>query len=185
MAASKTHGVTDNNHHPHEHGHHPHDHGLCVAEAIHSAERICDENGARLTELRRHVLELVWSRHKPISAYEILDLLKADRRNAAPPTVYRALDFLLEQRLIHRIESLNAFIGCARPDADHRGGFFICTACNGVEEIRDSRPLRDAIRKEAAEVDFTVTSTMIEVLGLCAACRGASKPAATLPPGRA
>ncbi|MDA5194295.1 transcriptional repressor [Govanella unica] len=149
-----------------------HDHGLCVADAIHAAERICEKNGARLTDIRRHVLELVWTRHKPITAYEVLDLLKAERRNAAPPTVYRALDFLLEQRLIHRIESLNAFIGCASPDAAHRGGFFICSSCHGVEEIRDSELLRKAIRHEADEVDFTVTSTMIEIMGLCATCRG-------------
>ncbi len=150
---------------------HNHNHHQCVSDAIVSAEKICDRSGARLTDLRRRVFELVWSGHKPITAYEILDLLKAERRNAAPPTVYRALDFLLEQHLIHRIESLNAFIGCAKPDEDHRGGFLICKECKGVEELRDSRPIRDAIKREAAESNFLVTTSMIEVLGVCANCR--------------
>lgn len=138
---------------------------------MHSAERICDENGTRLTELRRRVLELVWTGHKPVTAYELLDLLKQERGSAAPPTVYRALDFLREQGLIHRIEALNAFIGCLNPEEDHRGGFLICSRCHSVEEIRDSRPLRDAIRNEARERNFKVTASMIEVLGLCAACQ--------------
>lgn len=150
-----------------------HDHSLCVSSALDAAERICDENGARLTDLRRRVLELVWSRHKPISAYEVLDLLKSDRSGAAPPTVYRALDFLLEQGLIHRIESLNAFIGCVNPEEDHRGGFFICSSCRAVDELRDCRPLRDAIRSEADERGFVVTTSMIEVIGLCPACHAA------------
>lgn len=151
-----------------------HDHNRCIASALDVAERVCDESGARLTDLRRRVLELVWSRHKPISAYEILDLLKADRSSAAPPTVYRALDFLLEQGLIHRIESLAAFIGCVNPEEDHRGGFFICSSCRAVDELRDCRPLRDAIRQEADERGFMVTASMIEVIGLCPTCRGQS-----------
>lgn len=153
-----------------------HDHNRCIASALDTAERICDESGARLTDLRRRVLELVWSRHKPISAYEILDLLKIDHSAAAPPTVYRALDFLLEQGLIHRIESLAAFIGCVNPEEHHRGGFFICSSCRSVDELRDCRPLRDAIRQEADERGFMVTASMIEVIGLCPACRDQSAP---------
>src|SRR5277367_4850296 len=80
---------------------HGHDHASCVDEAIAAADRVCVASGARLTDLRRQVLELVWRSHQPVGAYEILERLAADSgRRAAPPTVYRALDFLLEQGLV-------------------------------------------------------------------------------------
>jgi len=147
-----------------------HNHDKCISAAVSAAERICEENGARLTDLRRRVLELVWSRHKPITAYEVLDLLREERSKAAPPTVYRALDFLIAQRLIHRIESLNAFIGCGSPGQDHRGGFLVCSECHAVVEIRDCKPLQQAIGDAAAERDFAVTASMVEVIGLCRRC---------------
>ena len=94
----------------------PHDHSRCVAEALAEAEALCAKQGTRLTTLRKRVLELVWASHKPLGAYDILGVLsEEDGRRAAPPTVYRALDFLLENGLVHRIASLNAFIGCVHP----------------------------------------------------------------------
>ena len=90
----------------------PHDHAHCVAGALAEADALCARLGVRLTELRRRVLELVWQSHKPLGAYDILAVLsEQDGRRAAPPTVYRALDFLLENSLVHRIASLNAFTG--------------------------------------------------------------------------
>lgn len=89
----------------------PHDHSRCVTHALTEAESICTRQGLRLTALRKRVLELVWHSHKPLGAYDILGVLsEEDGRRAAPPTVYRALDFLLENGLVHRIASLNAFI---------------------------------------------------------------------------
>ena len=89
-----------------------HDHRKCVSEAMAVADELCAKRGARMTELRRRVLNLIWDSHAPVGAYAIMDMLKREGRNAMPPTVYRALDFLQEQGLIHRIASLNAFIGC-------------------------------------------------------------------------
>ncbi|MHA1109066.1 MAG: transcriptional repressor, partial [Alphaproteobacteria bacterium] len=86
-----------------------HDHKRCIAEALAAAEEICARQSVKLTDLRRRVLELIWDRHEPVRAYDLLDQLRAGRRSAAPPTIYRALDFLLEAGLIHRIESLNAY----------------------------------------------------------------------------
>lgn len=150
-----------------------HDHQTCVAHAVAAATRVCERHGARLTELRRRVLELVWTSHQPMTAYELLDMLKADHRSAAPPTVYRALEFLLEQGLIHRIEALNAFIGCPDPERLHRGGcFLVCSQCRLVEEIRDNALLREAMGAAAASRGFEASSSMIEMLGLCRACRG-------------
>ena len=89
---------------------HPHDHSHCVSDALRAADALCARSGARLTALRRRVLELVWQSHRPLGAYDILGVLSSeDGRRAAPPTVYRALDFLLEHGLIHRLASLNAY----------------------------------------------------------------------------
>ena len=94
---------------------HDHDHTKCISEAVAIAREICAKHGERFTELRGRVLELVWDSHRPIGAYAILERLKSDGRSAAPPTVYRALDFLMGVGLVHRIESLNAYVGCAHP----------------------------------------------------------------------
>jgi Fur family zinc uptake transcriptional regulator len=101
--------------------------------------------GLRLTALRRRVLELVWQSHKPLGAYDILAVLsEQDGRRAAPPTVYRALDFLLENGLVHRISSLNAFIGCNHPEHAHQGQFLICRECHAAIEL-EQKSISDAI----------------------------------------
>lgn len=153
---------------------HPHDHSHCVSEALATAEALCARSGARLTALRRRVLELVWASHRPLGAYDILAVLSAeDGRRAAPPTVYRALDFLLEHGLIHRLATLNAFIGCNHPGQSHQGHFLICRQCNTAIEI-EQPAIGAAIQAAAAEVGFAVEGQMVEVLGLCARCREAA-----------
>jgi len=149
-----------------------HDHGICVAEAMRDAERICERRGVRLTKLRYRVLELVWSSHAPIGAYGVLERLSRERRSATPPTVYRALDFLAAQGLVHRIESLNAFVGCADPAAAHAGQFLICRDCGAAAEMNDPRVDR-AITQGAAEVGFFAEERTVEVSGICPACRAA------------
>ncbi len=149
-----------------------HDHGTCVAEAMRDAERICAHRGVRLTKLRYRVLELVWSSHAPIGAYGLLERLRHERRGATPPTVYRALDFLLEQGLVHRISSLNAFVGCPDPTSAHAGQFLICRDCGAAAELHDQRVNR-AITRGAAEVGFIAEARTVEVSGICPACQGA------------
>ncbi|WP_339080524.1 Fur family transcriptional regulator [Pseudomonas sp. TMP9] len=149
----------------------PHDHSHCVSHALAEAESICTRQGLRLTVLRKRVLELVWQSHKPLGAYDILGVLsEADGRRAAPPTVYRALDFLLENGLVHRIASLNAFVGCSHPEHAHQGQFLICQGCNAAIELEQTT-ISNAIVNAAAEVGFAVESQMVEVVGLCAGCR--------------
>jgi Fur family zinc uptake transcriptional regulator len=116
-------------------------------------------------------LELVWSRHAPIGAYELLEQLQRDGRSAAPPTVYRALDFLMEHGLVHRLESLNAFVGCPQPDRDHVSQFLICTSCRDVAEI-DDPAIGSAVSRGAAAAGFVVNRLTIEMQGLCPACSG-------------
>jgi len=147
-----------------------HDHGRCVADAVAAAERLCKRDGLAFTALRRRVLELVWSSHGPVGAYELLDALRGEGRRAAPPTVYRALEFLRAHGLVHRIESLNAFIGCARPDRHHGGQFLICRDCGAAAEI-DDPTIAGAVHRRAAALGFTVDRQTIEISGQCPRCR--------------
>ena len=153
-----------------------HDHGACVEAALEAAEAICVERGARLTKLRRRVLELIWSSHAPVGAYDLLRRLSREHESAAPPTVYRALDFLLDLGLIHRIESLNAFVGCAGPSEAHAGQFLICRDCGAAAEMHDRR-VNQAIGRSAAKLGFAVEQTTVELRGLCPGCqRGENAP---------
>ena len=146
-----------------------HDHDSCVSAAIATAEKLCRERGLRFTALRRRVLTLVWDSHKPIGAYDILDKLGGEGKAAAPPTVYRALDFLIEAGLVHRLDSLNAFIGCPDPARSHAGQFLICRRCRKVVELDD--PEIDAVvAKKAERLGFTAVHQMLEVQGLCGNC---------------
>lgn len=135
-----------------------------------AAESHCRRVGARFTTLRRRVLELIWNSHEPVGAYALLDTLRAEGLAAAPPTVYRALDFLLGQGLIHRLRSLNAFVGCPRPGGDHFGQFLMCTDCGAVIELEDSG-IAGAVADGAARVGFAVGRQTVEVEGICSGCR--------------
>ena len=147
-----------------------HDHGRCVSDALDAAGALCVARGVRLTELRHRVLGLVWRSHRPIGAYEMLDMLGADGRSAAPPTVYRALDFLLSQGLIHRVETRNAYVGCANPHDRHGGQLLICEGCDNTLELLDPA-IADTVRRSAEERGFRVQGQTVEVKGLCPECR--------------
>lgn len=155
-----------------------HDHSSCRRDALARAEDICLRKGLRLTELRRRVLELVWSGHEPVRAYDLLDQLRGERRGAAPPTVYRALDFLQEHGFVHKIESLNAYVGCAEPADRHGGQFLICRRCKAVAEL-DDPAIHDTVQRRAEASGFVVQGQVIEVTGLCPRC--AADPAAPQP----
>ncbi len=146
-----------------------HDHNACQGEAVGRAELICNQRGVRLTNIRKRVLELVWGGHKPLGAYEILNVLQKERSNAAPPTVYRALDFLLEHGLIHKLESVNAFVGCTDPETPHRAQFLICGNCGTTAELNDLR-IDEAISDQAKALGFKVLRQTIEVEGTCPYC---------------
>ena len=147
-----------------------HDHADCVAAALLAAERLCQRRGARLTDLRRRVLELIWLSHEPVGAYAVLEELARERGRVAPPTVYRALDFLMAHGLVHRIASLNAYIGCVRPDREHIGQFLVCSDCGSAAEL-DDRRIENAILSGAAAAGFSVEHPVVELAGRCPQCR--------------
>ena len=137
--------------------------------AIQNAKHQCEASGQRFTRLRQRVLELIWQNHEPVKAYDILDELKNDNASSAPPTVYRTLDFLQEQGLVHKIESLNAYVGCGDPTGKHSGQFFICHDCGVVAEIDDVE-IRSVLKAKAEELSFRIDDEMIEIKGSCHEC---------------
>lgn len=143
-----------------------------MADALAKADAHCAAIGAKLTAMRRRVLELVWSSHRPTGAYDLLAQLGSDGQKVAPPTVYRALDFLLQHGLVHRVESLNAFIGCAEPGHVRQQEIFICKGCGSATEI-DDPGLDQRIHQLAATIGFAVERQTIEVVGLCRSCKAA------------
>jgi Fur family zinc uptake transcriptional regulator len=153
----------------------PHDHQHCIDTAIETAAGLCAEQGMRFTPIRRRVLALVWGGHQPVGAYGILDALKETYPRAAPPTVYRALDFLIELGLIHRIESMNAYIGCTHPAERHSGQFLICSQCRAAVEL-DDPDIAQAVRRGAEQMGFQAQHQMIEITGLCPDCRDTPQP---------
>jgi Fur family transcriptional regulator, zinc uptake regulator len=149
----------------------PHDHQGCVDQALARAQELCAEQGVSLTAQRRLVLRLIWQSHKPLGAYPLMALLETHTgKRVAPPTVYRALEFLLEQGLIHRVHSLNAFIGCSHPGHRHAGNLLICRDCGEAQEL-DSREIGQAIEAGVAAQGFVAEQLMLEIVGVCHQCR--------------
>ena len=129
----------------------------------------CAAHGAQLTALRRQVLELVLRAGQPVGAYALLDQLRGSRAGAAPPTIYRALDFLLDQGLVHRIERLNAFIGCDAAGHAHSHQFLICKTCGVTQELHD-HGAEAALAAAAAKRGFVPARMTVEIEGVCADC---------------
>lgn len=147
-----------------------------MAAILAQAGALCARRGAQLTELRGQVLQLILEADQPVGAYALLDRLRGLRAGAAPPTVYRALDFLLEQGLIHKVERLNAYVGCIEPAAgeahhghDHAHQFLICGNCGVTAEISDPA-VEAALAAAAARAGFTLRLATVEAEGLCARC---------------
>lgn len=146
-----------------------HKHSTCIKSAMKAAEATCKERGIRLTAIRRRVLELVWASHEPVKAYDVLDTLRSERDSAAPPTVYRALEFLLDEGLVHKIESLNAYIGCGEPGHSDAGQFLICTDCGDVAELDDPELVK-MIAEKSTQIGFSIEQQLVEIRGYCSQC---------------
>lgn len=147
-----------------------HDHSHCCGDLLRQADDLAAMRGARLTPVRRRVLEILLERHRALGAYEVLDRLAQDGFGNKPPVAYRALDFLVEQGLAHKVARLNAFMACTHPGRPHSPAVLICRACQTVAEA-PGPTINAAIVHAAAEAGFAVQSTAIEILGLCPACR--------------
>lgn len=150
--------------------HDTHNHANCAATALATAEALAGERGVKLTPLRRQVLSLICQSHRPVGAYQLLaDLSKARGEAAAPPTVYRALDFLVEQGLAHKIDSLNSFVACFSAGQPHHSLFLICGKCQEAQEVTDPKAA-DALISAARKTGFSATRSVVELHGLCRTC---------------
>jgi Fur family zinc uptake transcriptional regulator len=149
--------------------HSEHDHKGCIKQALDDAKELCHARNLRFTPIRELVLKTIWQSHKPLGAYELLPALAEAGFNSAPPTVYRALDFLQEQGLVHRIALLNAFIGCPHPNEAHDGSFLICSQCSNTVEM-DTTRISEEVNKQAEGLGFAPEQQSIEILGTCPEC---------------
>ncbi|WP_075216305.1 Fur family transcriptional regulator [Mongoliimonas terrestris] len=170
------------------HGHDDHDHQVCRHDALDRVERRCETLGLRMTAQRRQVLDVLLARHVPMSAYEIIDHIADRSRRPSPISVYRALDFLVANRFVHRIESRNAFLACSHDhgeaSAEAAVVFLLCESCGVAVEAEDAG-LAPVLDRMAAASGFQATSAVLEMRGLCARCQleGATRrpePALTL-----
>jgi Fur family zinc uptake transcriptional regulator len=151
-----------------------HDHGRCAADAISHAEKTCQGRGQKFTPIRRQVLQALLSSHRPLGAYEIIEQLARDIQRPAPITVYRALDFLMENGLVHRIESRNAFLACAHNhDELSMVAFLICDRCGSVGEI-PATPVANSINDAARGTGFAPKLSVVEITGTCVHCQTTS-----------
>lgn len=147
-----------------------------VAARMAEATKLCAERGLLLTPLRREVLKLLLERGGSAKAYDLHDDMRNLHGRVAPMTVYRALDFLMQAQLVHRVDSLNVFVACTHDDGDHHHDhhtlMLVCTECGAVSEAQ-AEDAADSFRRELADrVGFRAQA--VEVKGLCRAC---TKPA--------
>jgi Fur family zinc uptake transcriptional regulator len=151
-----------------------HDHDRCTADAINHAVQVCERRAQKFTPIRRQVLQALLSSHRPLGAYEVIEELAKSMARPAPITVYRALDFLMENGLVHRIESRNAFLACAHDHDDSAMvAFLICDRCGSVGEIPAGR-VAQSLSDAARITGFTPKLSVVEITGTCAHCQKAA-----------
>ena len=160
-----------------------------IAERLIAATEQCRVRGVRFTQLRKQIYELILQAKKPVGAYDLMTQLQQMRlvetdnlstelaskqkkqlpKNVAPPTVYRSLEFLLSEGLIHQLTSINAYVPCCHPRAEHTAAFLICDICLRVQEC-SSLPVQEMMSFAEQDVGFTVTHSVIELRGRCQTC---------------
>ncbi len=148
---------------------HGHNHNQCITSAIQSAERLCAARGTRFTPMRRKVLQLIWGSHQAAKAYDLLDCIKVSEKGATPMTIYRALQFLQDQGLIHRVETLNAYVGCSHVGLQHEVVLLICEECQQIKE-RSAPGVMTVLHEDIAQSGFLTKRSTIEIYGTCGNC---------------
>ena len=147
-----------------------HNHDSCYKTSMEAIEKHCTKKNLQFTPLRRKVFEFLLRDHRPLGAYEILDLLREEGLSSKPPIAYRILDFLIEQGFVHKIKGLNAFVACAHPGSSHSPAFMICRKCEKVAELEENESGINLRR--APNVNFKIEKAFVEIIGLCKSCIG-------------
>lgn len=142
---------------------------LSTEGALRAAERLCAERGERMTPHRRHTLKILLEAERPLGAYDVLERLAHYGVAGQPPVAYRALEFLMEQGLVHKLRETKTFLPCRHPEERHGAGFLICRVCGRVDEVC-VEPKRGAFGRAARDAGFTIERTVLEAEGVCAQC---------------
>lgn len=146
-----------------------------VTNQIEHAEQHCKTHGARLTSQRKQVLARLIESNRALSAYELVDFCKERYgESIAAMSVYRSLEFLEKEDLVHKLNSTNKFVACAHICREHDHGvaqFLICKECNKITELTLEPLVIDSLRDEAAKAGFTVISPQLEISCVCDECR--------------
>jgi len=140
-----------------------------IAAQLGTAESLCLQRGKRLTPIRRKVLEILLHQNRSLKAYELLDEIRRVQPGAVPPTVYRALDFLVEEGLIHRLDAVNAWTACLDAAGDPHDLLVVCTRCGAVAELSDP-VLSRQLAEKVARSGFILTGHETELRALCRQC---------------
>ena len=148
---------------------HPHHHVHGAGAYLDAVKLACAERGLRLTPIREQVLRLVAQSGKPVKAYDLLEQMRSEVGANAPPTVYRALDFLMANGFIHKLASINAFVACHHPSIRHTVPFLICDLCHSATELEDASIVA-SLDAAARGLGFAPQAQTLEVHGLCAKC---------------
>lgn len=155
-----------------DHNHSSHANTPCSPQDVDAflseAEQLVARKDARMTRIRRKVLRLLVESAEPAKAYDLLDNLDGEG-SAKPPTIYRALEFLQDMGLAHKIESLNAYVACGHASHSHAAMFLICDDCGGAEELHGVAT-QHALKEETAAAGFRISRAVIEVRGVCREC---------------
>lgn len=145
-------------------------HKNCIDKALENAKIICENKNIRLTQLRMRVLEMIWEAgHKPVKAYDIINKMKGVDKACMPPTVYRALDFLMENNFVHKLNVDNSYIGCSEPRNCYHCYFVICNKCGEAKEFFNEK-LSSLINFDMDEKKFKPSNIVFEIQGLCESC---------------
>lgn len=137
---------------------------------LEEAETLCRARGGRLTQQRRVVLTKLLAAARPVTAYELVDLVRPEDAAITPASIYRSLDFLVEVGLVHRLDTTRSFVACEHPDHPHAGQFLICRKCGTVVEAEDKRIARATVDLGERH-GFTIDHRTVELTGVCGACR--------------
>lgn len=152
-----------------------------VAAQLDTAQTLCESRGRRLTPIRRKVLEILLRQGRSVKAYELLELIRGVQAGAAPPTVYRALDFLVEEGLVHRLDAINAWTACHDAGGEPHDLLVVCTHCGSVAELSDPSLTR-RLAETVAHAGFRLSGHETELRGLCSACKGHGNDVCPNPP---
>ena len=143
-----------------------------TVKALQHAAQLCESRGLRFTPLRRDAYQLMLRQRRPLSAYQLLELMQTQqKRQLAPLTVYRALDFLVDSGLAHKLETAHSFVACDHPHEDHQSLYLLCVDCGGTEEVATDKLAR-LIDREATQRHFQPRRQVLEIEGVCSDCSG-------------